>query len=185
MSETEKNLRKRKQKEQVAQEDTEHKDITQAGAPKHKEKGKKDKVGEKKQQERATKTNKDEKQGEAADKQNENEHKINKQTKGCQPQFKNIHVLLVVCVCAIAVLAGYAWQVDSQYRTEVALLQKKVQKMEMMIKSNGHTLATHDENIKDLMASVNNSATKQEVVDMNSTIIAQLDAKIKEKCKGH
>ena len=200
MAEPEKNPRKRKQKEQDAQEleDREHKRITQAGVPKDKEKGKKDKGDEKKQQEGATKTNKDEKQGEAANKQNGNRHKDNKQTKGCQPQFKNIHVLLAVCVCATAILAGYAWQVDSQYRTEVALLQKKVEEMEMTIKSNGDMLATHDKKMKsngDMLAthdkkikgltdSVKNAATKQEVSSISSKI-AQLDTKIERKCKGH
>ena len=133
---------------------------------------------------------KNEKQGEAANKLNGNGHKDNKQTKGCQPQFKNIHVLLVVCVCAIAVLAGYAWQ----YRTEVVGLQKKVEEMEMTIKSNGDMLATHDEKIKsnsDMLAthdkkiegltkSVKNAATKQEVSGISSKI-AQLDSTIERK----
>lgn len=173
--------RKRKQKEQDAPGDPEHKDITQPGAPKHKEKGKQDK-GDEKKQEGTTKTNKDE--GEAADKRNENGHKDNIQTKGCQPQLKDI--LLAVCVCAIVLLTVYAfvlltvyaWRVDSQYRTEVAHLQEKV---EAMIESHEDMLSTLDKKIEGLTASVNNAATKQEV----NSKIAQLDTKIKAipKCK--
>ena len=191
MSEPEKNPRKRKQKEQDAQDfkDREHKHITQAGVPKDKEKGKKDKGDEKKQQEGATKIKKDVKQKEAADKRDEDEHNIITQPKGCQLQFKDI--LLAVNICAIVLLiiliGYYVWRVED-YKAEVALLQENVTTMESMIRNNMDMLTTLNTTLTDkigrLMTSMNNAATKQDVSDMNSTI-AQLNTTIQEKCKGH
>ena len=185
MSETEKNPRKRKQKEQDAQEleDREHKRITQAGVPKDKEKGKKDKGDEKKQQEGTTK---DIKQKEGAAKREEDEHNTITQPKECQLQLKDI--LLAVSICAIVVLlilTGYCvWRVDGHYKAEVALLKDEVTMMKSSIRNNIDMLTTLNGKIDRLMTSVNNAATKQDISGINSKI-AQLDTKIEKKCKGH
>ena len=148
------------------------------------EKGKKDKGDEKKQQEGATKTNKDVKQKETADKRDEDEHNTVTQPKGCQLQFKDI--LLAVSICAIVVLiviTGYCVRrVDRHYKAEVASLKGEVTMMKSMIRNNTAMLTTLNEKIVRLMTSMNNAATKQDVSNINSKI-AQLNTTIKEKCK--
>ena len=168
-------MSERKQKQNEQQD--KHKDKVQEGVPKHIEKGRQDENKEK----GTTKNHKDKKQGDAADKRNENGHKPNIQPKRNLLQSLNINTLLLaVCICVIAVLAAYVWRVDEHYKTEVANLQEKIIMMEEMITSNTDKLTNHDEEIQVLRGNVNNAATKQ---DMNSKI-TQLDTKIKTKCKG-
>jgi hypothetical protein len=113
--------RKRKQKEPDAPEVPvpEHKENVQIGVPKRTEKGKQDKRDEKKQQ-GTTKTHKDEKQGDIADKRNRNGQKTTIQSKGC----KDIYILLAIFVCVIVLTISVAgWLAYTAY-DDLATRQK-------------------------------------------------------------